>query len=243
MPSSLKLCISSGMKDVRSGGKILNIRCARGERPFLISDGVVMEFTRVSPAVSAPSSWLAGETVIADGSILTLSPVDVLFFLLPLLEVGDARWSSAGQLLVGDSSGTCLAEVDGVWDRIAAVCDTYDPGEKVEANTLVRLNHEKTIKLLAAKVRRVAAVLHAATRARAGARAQSAASASTFVDSSHSAPRSTMFSPVTTDLNSEPPAAELAHAVSIIAEYLSDSWMTKLSIELGCVAAAACSHR
>ena len=242
--TSTKVCIIAGAGiDARAGGEILTLSTARGARPYFLSCGKILEFTRAAPAIAAPSSWFVDDAIAADGALLIASPVDLLFFLLPLLEAGGTRWSSAGQLLVGAGSGaSALASATGIWDRVAAVCDTYAEGETVDADALVRLNHKKVLALLAAKVRRVADTLDAASRARMKSRVMIGSSAGFCVESSSISSGGGAGAAVTSTSSAEvdilapsppPPVAELINALSIIEDFLSDSWVSLLSVELG----------
>ena len=180
MSTMHRVCLLSGGSGdavVSKGGEIVQLTSARGPRSFLLSNGLVFDFTRASPAASAPSSWLTGDAITSDGALLVGSPVDILFFLLSVLETGSARWSSASQLIAGaGSDASVLANASGVWDRIAAVCDIYGQdgdskeGGGVDSETLVRLNRGKALALLTKKVRRVAVALCAGARVRAIAR-------------------------------------------------------------------------
>ena len=247
--SMMKVCIVSGV-DASAGGEVMTLSNARGARPYLLSSGRVLEFTRASPAVAAPSSWLVGDGVAADGSVLVVSPVDVIFFLLPLLEAGGVRWCSAGQLVAGAGSGAAaLARATDIWERIGAVCDIYGEdgngkveGERsaVDAETLVRFNRTKALKLLVAKVHRVAVALDSGSRSRASLRATAASGAGFFVESASAAAAAPVLNPsddAAKPTTSPPPIADLISALSIIENVLTDAWVASLSVELGCVAA------
>jgi hypothetical protein len=242
--NSMKVCIIAGGIDARAGGEIITLSTARGARPYFLSCGKILEFTRAAPAIAAPSSWFVDDAIAADGALLIASPVDLLFFLLPLLEAGGTRWSSAGQLLVGAGSGTsALASATGIWERVAAVCDTYGEGAIVDADALVRLNQKKVLALLTAKVRRVAETLDTASRSRTKSRVMIGSSAGFCVDSSSGAGAgagAAAAAAVTSSSSAEvdilappPPRAELINALSIIEDFLSDSWVSLLSVELG----------
>ena len=147
---------------------IVTLPSPRGAlRSYLFCDGRLFEFSRAGVAPTAPCSWFVGDAVVSDGGLLVASPIDVIFFLLPLLSKGGAGggvsfWSPASQFLRGDEA--VLEGVRGVWERMSLLCETRE-GEAPGPDALVRLDKRKALGVLVGKVRRLARTLAATTRA------------------------------------------------------------------------------
>ena len=78
-------------------------------REYLLRGGAALELTRVASPATAPSSWFLDQSVKSDGSILTATRVDPVFFLLPVLEACGGRFSPLHQVLSSAPGGDCRA--------------------------------------------------------------------------------------------------------------------------------------
>jgi hypothetical protein len=227
---------------------------SRARTEYLISGGRLLEFTRVASPSTSPASWFIDQSCKSDGSILTATGVDPLFFLLPVLEASGSRLSPLHQSLSSYSGGDCCAllGLHGLQSRLAAVAEQREGLKPGLDDLLVRLDRPRALRVLADKVQRLARVLHEeAEGARARARAAMAGSfqvATSEAGSSASpspaaegaagqAEAGGQHAPAASPQPCTLPLQHLEAALGIVAEYLSDAWLVELGELVGLGAA------
>jgi hypothetical protein len=238
-----------------------------GPREYLLEGGRILEFTRVGSPVTCPSSWFLDQHVKSDGSLLTATAVDPLFFLLPILEASGARFQPLHQCLSSYPSGDCraLLGVRDLHSRLAVVSEQKAGLTADVDDVLVRLDRTKAVAALAAKVLRLARALQeeadslrARTRAamegsfQVGTTSEAAPSSSSSSSSSSPAPAegqegassssSSSSSAAGSPSAAAPAPLQSAHveaALGLVSEYLADSWLPELTQRVSGAAPAA----
>lgn len=165
-----------------------------------------------------------------------------MFLLLPLLEAGGTCFSPLSQFLVGSSA--VLLGVAGVTARACAVCEQREGFGGSPEDVLVRLDRAKASSLLAAKIRRTAALLQA--RSAAASHRARAAGGSFFAGTTagggaaHAGGAGAAGVPATavalaSEVDMAVDSVHMEAALGLFADYLSDAWLLTLATELSCV--------
>jgi hypothetical protein len=214
----------------------------RQPREYLLQCGRALEFTRVAAPATAPSSWFLDQCIKSDGSLLTATCVDPVFFLLPVLEACGGRFSPLHQVLSSFPGGDCraLLGLAGLQARLGEVSEQRAGLGPALDDVLVRLDRPRALALLAAKVQRLARALQEeAEGARARARAAMEGTFQVATSEAAAAAGGAGASPQ----GASPPAplqgAHLEAALGLVAEYLGDAWVGELAERAGCSAAAS----
>jgi len=202
----------------------------RAPRSYLFMDGKVLEFTRVGNPETSPSSWFIDQTCKSDGSLMTATSVDPIFFLLPVLEAaGSSRSSPLQQCLSTYPGGDCslLLGLNGLESRLTAVADVKDGLSPGFANLLVRLDRGRALDTLYSKAQSIALSMCVEGEA-SKARAKAAMLGSFSVGTTTASPL--MGSPTSSAQGAptEPQAVHFEEALGLLSMYLHEDWLVAL---------------
>jgi len=188
----------------------------------MVQGDVLMELQKVKPAKKG--SWFIGQAVQADGEMMVATPLDPCFLLLPMLQKAE-RYQPLDQI-EGMEGMQPVLQLSGLSAWLESICDVKDLGD---GDVYMRINHEKVVGWLKAKVKRTAEKL-AQMEQRRAATDLAAPGGDGFISG---------FKPSTAKENearaaeqagavAEPTNAHKEAAVELVCEYLEDEMASKL---------------
>ena len=108
-----------------------------------------------------PSSWFVGDSVVSDGRLGMVTPIDPLFLALPFLQKNGARYSPLDQIFPMATSAApntqLLSHQDGMAKQLAHVCDIND--KHGPDMIFYRYNETKVMRWLEKKITNVKSLL------------------------------------------------------------------------------------
>ena len=139
---------------VTEDAKIIGIAHPRTTRvaPFLYHEdlGRIDEIQTMKALEDKHSSWLLKDEIQEDGTLYFCTPVDPLFLLLPVLSANSTRFQPLDQIVPGVESPNITLVLNCAKLSLSNICDVKDKyGPDM---ILYKLNTEKTLKWLEAKV-------------------------------------------------------------------------------------------